>query len=437
MSERHPGDGREARVMEAVQIALRLVCVCLPHLSGLAHQVRIALDARSQTCAIFASGRLVVNPEWFERLDRPEAAFVIAHELLHLALHTHERGPGTDSQLFNLAHDLVINDMLAETFGRTPPAGGLYQHGARHASAESLVRELRERVDGGDSGSLRSWGPGPQPAPETALAGALRAAGLIDAPEDGGQERSGETLESDALGPEVERKWFPELDPAQERRAAQHVREAAAKAVSLALIQEELGKHFAGESGEAEGSSSILQHALKILYRPPWELALQRWMAAAAPGPRSYTRPSRRGADRTDVVLAGRRREGWTLHLVLDTSGSMCGEFPRVLGAIASFCDGANVGQVRILQCDAEVTSDRFVSAEQLQSFTIAGLGGSDMSPAMLQLAGDPEVEAAIVVTDGQIDFPQQPMPYTVLWVLTRDWKYFLPHYGQVIRMPA
>jgi predicted metal-dependent peptidase len=146
-------------------------------------------------------------------------------------------------------------------------------------------------------------------------------------------------------------------------------------------------------------------------------------------------RASRRGGDRTDIVLAGRKREGWTLNIVLDTSGSMYDELARVLGAIASFCESVNVDSVRLLQCDVEVTEDAMVTPEQLNNYRITGLGGSDMSPAMLRLADDPEVEAVIVLTDGLIYYPPQAMPYNVLWVLTNCSGHFNPGYGQVIEL--
>ena len=172
--------------------------------------------------------------------------------------------------------------------------------------------------------------------------------------------------------------------------------------------------------------------ALRGMYAPPWQSALQRWMEATAPGPRSFARPSRRGADRTDLVLAGRKREGWTLNIVLDTSGSMSGEFPVILGAIASFCESMNVSDVRIVQCDVDVSSDEVVDIDQLNRFYIAGYGGSDMSPAMHRLAEDPEVEAVLVLTDGYIDYPPNPMPYAVLWVIAGGDSFSAP-YGQII----
>jgi len=211
------------------------------------------------------------------------------------------------------------------------------------------------------------------------------------------------------------------------------IREAAAKAVSLELLKDAMDR-LASTAGTEPGSSEITLDALRSFYQPPWDLALQRWMESVAPGPRTYARPSRRAAGQSDIVLAGRKREGWTLHIVLDTSGSMEAEFPRVLGRIADFCDTVNVAQVHVLQCDADVSADEWVDPAELQRFSIRGLGGSDMSPALLRLAEDPEVEAAVVITDGYIAYPDTEPPYRVLWIVTGP-EQFQPHYGQVIAL--
>jgi predicted metal-dependent peptidase len=163
---------------------------------------------------------------------------------------------------------------------------------------------------------------------------------------------------------------------------------------------------------------------------------LQRWLDSVAPGPRTFYRPSRRGADRTDLVLPGRKREGWILNIVLDTSGSMADVIPRALGAIADFGEAVGVDQLRLVQCDTAVTSDRFLMPGEVGRHQITGYGGSDMSPAMRHLADDPRVEAVVVLTDGDIEYPREPMPYDVLWVLSADGEpSFEPPYGAVIRM--
>ena len=106
------------------------------------------------------------------------------------------------------------------------------------------------------------------------------------------------------------------------------------------------------------------------------------------------------------------------LNVIIDTSGSMADEIPRALGAIADFCDAVAVDQIRLLQCDVTVTSDELLSPEELAQYQVTGYGGSDLTPAMELLAADPQVRAAAIITDGDVQFPADPMPYDVLWVL-------------------
>jgi predicted metal-dependent peptidase len=309
---------------------------------------------------------------------------------------------------FNYAHDYIINDILRAELGVTTiPAGGLDMPGAREKSAEEILLEMRRT--------------NPQVKTQVFEGEAIAARRMFGDP---GHEDAGDVLQ-DA----TEREWFPGEAAEQEARTAA-VKELAGKALGLAAA---MGK-LMGARGAEPGASRQMVSALRGLYRPPWELALQRWLESVAPGERTFVRPSRRGAERTDVVLPGRRREGWILNVVLDTSGSMTNELARALGAIGEFCDAAGVDQVRLLQCDAAVTADETLTPYELGEREIAGYGGSDLSPAMLRLADDPEVRAAVVITDGDIAYPPAAMPYEVLWVTTAA-SAFRPPYGRVVAM--
>ena len=106
--------------------------------------MRVDLDDRVPTMGVFASGRLVANPDFTARLSDDDLVFVLAHELLHLALRTHDRARGSGRLEFNYAHDYIINDMLRHALGvATIPAGGLDMPGAREKSAEQIVLEMR------------------------------------------------------------------------------------------------------------------------------------------------------------------------------------------------------------------------------------------------------------------------------------------------------
>ena len=401
-------DGPDREILERIHEGFRRVGLAFPYLAGLIQQVQVQLDRRVETMGVFASGRLLVNPDFVRSLSAGDLLFVLTHELYHLMLRTHQRGEGTDPLDFNFAHDYIINDLLREELQQpTIPAGGLDWPGARHLSAEKILGEM-ERDPENRPG--RSW--------------SNRAGG--------GEGQEGDGPPGDVLADELERQWFPDASAREQEARGRAVQERAGRAMSLRALMESMRGR-----GTDPGGRHDKVDALRGLYRPPWELALQRWLEAVAPSERSYARPSRRGADRTDVVLPGHKREGWTLHIVLDTSGSMTAEIPPALGAIADFCEAVGVDRVHLLQCDTAVGSDEWLTPTEMSQWEVTGYGGSDLGPALVRLAEDPEVSAAIVLTDGDIEYPQAIMPYNVLWVLpaSKNPEEFQPRYGKVIAM--
>ena len=411
----------EQHQLRRVHRALKLLTVPLPYLAGLAARVRVSLDERVPTMGVFASGRLVVNPAFAETLKDSELIFVLAHELLHLALRTHDRARGSHHLEFNYAHDYIINDILRIELGAQVPAGGLDMPGASKRSAEEIVLEMRRNAD-------------IMPTKTAVFAGDETTTGRLFGPRGGGHgpDRGREGAGAgDVLGAQREKELFPD-DVASQGEQTAAVRDAASASLALARAVGALK----GLRGDESGETSQVVTALRGLYRTPWEVVLQRWMESVAPGDRTFVRPSRRGADRSDVVIAGRRREGWMLNVIIDTSGSMTEAIPHALGAIGTFCNAVAIDRIRLLQCDVSVTSDELLSPEELTEFTITGYGGSDLTPAMERLAADPHVRAVAIITDGDIAFPAEPMPYEVLWVLPPGHSAsFHPTYGRIVEM--
>src|SRR5215468_1099183 len=393
-------------ILSRIMRALRLVTVPLPHLAGLAAAVRVDLDDRIPTMGIFASGRLVANPAFTARLSGDDLVFVLAHELLHLALRTHDRARGSGRLEFNYAHDYIINDVLRHALGVTAiPAGGLDMPGAREKAAEEIVLEMRRSSNAATS-RTQVW-----EGMVTTLDQVLGAAR---------QAPAGST--GDVLDAVREHEMFPD-DSADLAKRARAIRDLATRSMALAKAVAAMR----GRGVEA-GSSQQKVRALRGVYRPPWQLALQTWLEGTAPGERTFTRASRRGSDRCDVVMPGRKRYSWMLNVVLDTSASMSDEIPFALGAIADFCDATGVDEIRLVQCDTVVTSDEVLSPSELADYQVSGYGGSDLTPALLTLAQDSRVTAAVVITDGDVGYPSESVPYAVLWVLPRSTASFQPH---------
>lgn len=405
----------DRETLDRIARGLRLLTAPLPHLAGLARAVRVNIDTRVPTMGVFASGRLVVNPAFVAKLKENELIFVLAHELLHLALRTHDRARGSQHIEFNYAHDYIINDILRVELGFTAiPAGGLDMPGAREKSAEQIVLEMRRNADRMPSQSRVFDG---QPV----TLRRVLTSGNGQAQQDAG----------DVLDDRTECELFPG-EAAEQTARVKALEDLAGKSLALAKAMNAMK----GRGGEAGAAQQQVVTALRGLYRTPWEMALQKWMESVAPGERTFLRPSRRGATQPDIVLPGRKRESWMLNVVLDTSGSMTDEIPRVLGAVADFCDAVAVDDIRVVQCDTAVTSDETFSPAELADYQVRGYGGSDLSPAMLLLADDPRVTVCLVITDGDIAYPPGEMPYDTLWVLPANGNPgFRPPYGHVLTM--
>jgi predicted metal-dependent peptidase len=434
----------EQRALERAKQALRLASASLPHLAGLAQLVRLKPSRRVSAAGVAASGLILVQPDVFAEIPLGEAAFILAHELMHLALDTHGRQGDADPLLANFAHDYVINDILREELERDPPLDGLNMEGARQKSFEQLVIDLNKAAGSGPG--MRCWSPARWPSGVVPGAGqptrspmslALEDAGLIPPQREEPQAHGADPCDpGDVIAIGSEEEFEPEIDRQVRQRLTDQVRKAAAKAASLAAIREQMQAVGTLVNLTEPQRGEAMMRALRDAYSTPWQLALQRWMDAVAPGKRTYARPSRRGSGQREVVLPGRRRDGWTLHIVLDTSGSMVDHLPKALGAIAFFCEASGVTDVHVVQCDVEVTSDEWVEPQQLAEFKVAGFGYSNMSPAMNHLIDDPNVEAVLVLTDGHIDYLADPPPYRILWGLIGEINSeFAPPYGELLSM--
>jgi predicted metal-dependent peptidase len=399
--------------LERLQRGLRMVTVPFPHLSGLAAAVRVAVDNAVPTMGIFASGRLVANAAFTARLSGNDLVFVLAHELLHLALKTHDRAVGSGRLEFNYAHDYIINDILRHALGVTKiPAGGLDMPGAREKSAEEIVLDMRRNASSTQS-RTQVW--------EGAAVTADQVLG------NGRPSSSSNT--GDVLDAKLEKEMFPQ-DVAEQAARAKAIRALAVQGMAMAKA---IGV-MRGRGADSGGTQQQVR-ALRGIYRAPWQVALQRWLEGVSPGERTFMRASRRGAERTDLVMPGRQRHAMMLNVVLDTSGSMSEEIPFALGAIADFCEATGIDDIRVIQCDTAVTADEMLSPTELAAYEIKGYGGSDLTPALLSLSDDPRVTAAIVITDGDIVYPPESMPYAVLWAVPGQATTFAPPYGRVITM--
>ncbi|MES2608845.1 MAG: VWA-like domain-containing protein [Pseudomonadota bacterium] len=299
-------------------------------------------------------------------LTEQETRFVIAHEILHVALRHMGRRQGRDPYLWNVACDYVINDWLIQMqVGSAPTLGMLHDLELRGLSAEEVydrivvdLRRMRKLLTlAGRQGDMldRRLAPGPAP--------------------------------------------FTDLD---------------------AFYKEQLGKGLMLHESQGRGllPAGLLEEIRALLQPPiPWEVELARWFDHHFPPidtRRTYARLGRRQSATPDIPRPRvgpdtRWLEGRTFGVVLDTSGSMDRHtLAKALGSIASYAQAKEVPAVRVVCCDAAPYDMGYMPAQDIaHRMEIKGRGGTVLQPAITLLEGSadfPREGPLLIITDADCD---------------------------------
>jgi len=372
-----------------------------PLLGALAANFEIIEDAKLcarmdvSIAAVNESAReLYFNPA--AGLDRDETRFVMAHELLHVALRHQGRTQGRDPYLWNVACDFAINAWLIEMrLGSPPQVGLLYDPELKGLSAETIydrvVKDLRvcRRLR-----TLRGKGKG------------------------------------DMLGPSDRVHGTADLDD--------FYRGCLARGVQLHEAQ---GRGLL-PSGLAEEIRAQMQPPV------PWDVRLARWFDQRFALPemrRSYARASRRQAATPDIFRPGYiadpdTDQQRTFGVVLDTSGSMGRVLlARALGAIAGFAAAKKVPAARVVFCDAQAYDAGYMPTEAIADrVQVRGRGGTVLQPGvdLLERAPDfPPNGPILIITDGWCDAFRVRRDHAVL--VPAGMKLPFPVRGEVFQMEA
>lgn len=119
-----------------------------PFFGFLLGKMRLILDGKVDTVCATTAGEVVVNPFFWEHLPDIEArTFVLLHEALHLAFRHPWLARRRNRVLYNLAADMVVNEMLFRHgyTGAPPPAvtAEMIYETLRAQGVEVQLEELR------------------------------------------------------------------------------------------------------------------------------------------------------------------------------------------------------------------------------------------------------------------------------------------------------
>lgn len=103
----------------------------------------------TQTVAcFFTNGKTIdINKDYFERLARDQQAGVLLHTSLHCALLHITRRKHRDGIKWNLASDIVVNNIIAEVAAISIPSGTAHNPDFEDLSVEQIYEKLSTSSD--------------------------------------------------------------------------------------------------------------------------------------------------------------------------------------------------------------------------------------------------------------------------------------------------
>lgn len=324
--------------------------------------------------------KLYFNPTFMESLTDDEILFVLAHEVMHMALEHGLRCQARNSMLWNIACDHALNLVLKDS-GFTVPSMALCDEIYRDMSADQVYDKLQQQCQKQDGGKGKSGGGQGKPG------------------EQGGPHHSpmlGDLKEPEGSG-----------DPAQEARIQRGIQQKVAAAANVARM-----------AGNLPGS---LERLINDILDPkvPWSHLLRDYMTRVTKDDEQWNRRNRRFQN---VYLPARHSEKMgEIVLIGDTSGSIGNEeLCKYMAEAAAIAEDVHPERIRILWADTQVASEQVFEEGEIIEPKPCGGGGTDMR-VPIKKAEDYQPECVVLFTDGYTPWPEVEPDYPLIVCCTTD----------------
>lgn len=377
----------------------------VPYLTHIFSMMRTVETDEVPTMAVDQANRLYCNQQFMESLTPMEVAYALLHEVMHVVLSHCRRFKAVAPQhteqeryTWNLAGDLVIQQILARHHGLSEPAGIVRLDGCipntqvKFLSIPGLVAGMTIEQY---YGLLFQYVP-QQPQPDSG--------NPLD-PMNAGSNSDG-----------VPREYEKPMSQVEQAMMDHCLREAEKK---IAQIESTQPGSVAGEIVKA------LQCRLHPQPDPFDQLRSVVSRSVASPiGTEEYTYRRLNRRQQADTA----RRRGYVrlapeCSIIIDTSGSMQGTEQKALTTIAQGL--RKVQRPRVVAFDYVCQSAKRIS--HVSEFEFRGYGGTDMTAAIEEEDKNHRPDCIVLVTDGETDWPTTPTRARLVVALVRRSTYSTP----------
>jgi predicted metal-dependent peptidase len=304
---------------------------------------------------------LYYNKEFIDGLKKEELLTITIHEVFHI-LHYHGKSRiGTrDWQLANVATDMIINTLIRETYPNL-----IWPKNGEKEAAFFVPKEYKEKLI---FEKLYDW--------------------LKQMKEESEKPEENQSEEYKNLSNETKDtlKNMKTFDVHLEDEVSSELREQ----ISKDLVN--MAKSRGTMTEDLENALNRLNKSKKNYLR-----LIKKSISYVLGNNKCFTwsKPNRKELD-----LKGFKKYKNKLNFILDTSGSMNGDFEKALGYI--FYNGY---ELNLIQADTEVKDEKIIkNKNELKKIKIKGLGGTTLQPAIDLISKKYNNYATILFTDGYTD---------------------------------
>lgn len=448
---------------EILSNARRALLLKYPFIGSLLMRMDIVpvRDVRVRT-ACTDGNKVFFDIDFLGRLTSDEQIFVLGHEIYHCVLSHLVRLQSRDPQLFNIATDKEVNNLLQQD-GLTPPTNLLFPEGDEVGKSaeeiyEMLLKKMKKQAkNGGQPGNSQSGTSGISGSSSGSNSSSSNGQegnssgnkdGKLSGQFDRHQYRNSEdtTKESEENGDDegsslsgVTDKWGEvgydkDYSPSIPKDFADRMREAViSTAQQVERQQGHLPAHIA----------SIVKGLMKSEIK--WQELLAQFVTKCIGSDRKWLPPNRRYVYK-NAYLPSRRSEKIKGTVIVDTSGSCQGDLKKFLSELVGLVNSFGDYELNIIMADAAVDSyEHYDSSENplmvdghenSVEWVFSGGGGTSFKPAYDYIIDNGiETDFVIYFTDGFGEaYEKNPLGVPTMWLLTKDSTKDFCNWGEKIK---
>jgi len=370
--------------------------------------VPVVDDKRCPTMGVNQLGELFVNSKWVDALPFPQLKGVLMHEILHLVFLHPSRYRDFDRDLFNIAADLKINDILLndQNYRADLPDGPCrpdYMHSWQYKinkktieiksidqkTTEQIYYELRKAI------------------PQEKIK--FRADLILSQAKGDPNKSKGKSKQIGNSKEEI---------TSEKMQAAKDAWTDRVNAVKMqGLLPGEIDRALNKlRAHKITWNSWLHGRFARLIKERTWSRPSKRWLPWYFP--------------------ASTKVSGLRCVVGVDTSGSISDkEYSEIISELYGiYVDYRGAVEMIILGCDSEIHNVYNLKdheEEELKKIKLSGGGGTDFRPVFkwIKIKLRQPVDCLIYFTDGYGDFPTtKNLPFEVIWVITSD---IVPPFGK------